>query len=306
MENYTRIIESLSVGFKSVSVVRLREGLAIHGFYELEDVLIFVQSGQLFYEKDKKELHSGEVLFIPPRRRIDLSFGDSSPSYIISGGLQGEQKDFLEQPIDAKSDGSQVFCILRLNVNVFNAINLFPSLDVGTFVIRDDETITDTIKVITNEFFGKEIAKKIMLTCKSKELVMHILRHIIRNQLFVQQITTNINNLRDDRLITLLRYIKENLSGDLTNKQLANTIQLSEDYVGQYFKSLTGINPQDYVEFQRMQHAIELLRGTPKSIYTIGKEVGYKDSSYFCRRFKMMFGISAGRMRRREGGVPTM
>jgi len=28
--------------------------------------------------------------------------------------------------------------------------------------------------------------------------------------------------------------------------------------------------------------------------------VGYKDTAYFCRRFKMMFGIPAGKMRRRE------
>ena len=36
------------------------------------------------------------------------------------------------------------------------------------------------------------------------------------------------------------------------------------------------------------------------SIRDIGKEVGYNDTAYFCRRFKMMFGIPAGKMRRRE------
>ena len=33
------------------------------------------------------------------------------------------------------------------------------------------------------------------------------------------------------------------------------------------------------------------------------KEVGYKDTAYFCRRFKMMFGIPAGKMRRRESAM---
>jgi AraC-like DNA-binding protein len=75
---------------------------------------------------------------------------------------------------------------------------------------------------------------------------------------------------------------------------------VSEDYVGQYFKMLTGINPQDYIEYQRMEKAVNLLRTTKKSIRDIGKEVGYKDTAYFCRRFKMMFGIPAGKMRRRE------
>ena len=95
-------------------------------------------------------------------------------------------------------------------------------------------------------------------------------------------------------------FIKENLSGDLSNKTLANVASVSEDYVGQYFKMLTGINPQDYIEYQRMEKAVHLLRTTQKSIREIGKEVGYKDTAYFCRRFKMMFGIPAGKMRRRE------
>ncbi len=50
---------------------------------------------------------------------------------------------------------------------------------------------------------------------------------------------------------------------------------------------------------ERMEKAVELLRTTKKSIREIGREVGYKDTAYFCRRFKMMFGISAGKMRKR-------
>ena len=98
----------------------------------------------------------------------------------------------------------------------------------------------------------------------------------------------------------IFNYIKEHLGRDLSNKALAEVANVSEDYVGQYFKMLTGINPQDYIEYQRMEEAVKLLRTTKNSIRNIGKEVGYKDTAYFCRRFKMMFGIPAGKMRRRE------
>jgi AraC-like DNA-binding protein len=66
---------------------------------------------------------------------------------------------------------------------------------------------------------------------------------------------------------------------------------------------LTGINPQDYIEYQRMEYAVTLLRSSKKSIKEIGNTIGYKDTAYFCRRFKMMFGIPAGKMRRRETGA---
>ena len=142
-----------------------------------------------------------------------------------------------------------------------------------------------------------------MPKCKgtlTDEEITQIIRYVIKNQLFVEQLATNSTYFKDPRLIDIFAYIKENLDGDLSNKKLASVANVSEDYVGQYFKMLTGINPQDYIEYQRMERAVSLLRTTKKSIREIGTDVGYKDTAYFCRRFKMMFGIPAGKMRRRE------
>ena len=129
---------------------------------------------------------------------------------------------------------------------------------------------------------------------------MELIRYLVRNQLFVEQLATNVTYFKDPRLTSIFTYIKENLDGDLSNKVLSNVANVSEDYVGQYFKMLTGINPQDYIEYQRMEKAVHLLRTSKRSIREIGREVGYKDTAYFCRRFKMMFGIPAGKMRKRE------
>ena len=97
----------------------------------------------------------------------------------------------------------------------------------------------------------------------------------------------------------LFTYIRDHLAGNLSNYTLATVAYVSEDYVGQYFKLLTGVTPQDYIAYQRMEQAVRLLRTTSQSIRDIGKAVGFKDTAYFCRRFKMMFGISAGKMRQR-------
>ena len=111
---------------------------------------------------------------------------------------------------------------------------------------------------------------------------------------------TNVAFFKDARLVRLFKHITDNLTSDLSNKRLATIAGVSEDYVGQYFKTLTGINPQDYIEYERMTRAVGLLRISRDSIREIGQQVGYKDTAYFCRRFKMMFGIPAGKMRRRE------
>ena len=67
-------------------------------------------------------------------------------------------------------------------------------------------------------------------------------------------------------MIKIFEFIKGNLDADLSNKQLVKVVGVSEDYVEQYFKMLTVINPQDYVEDQRMGKAVVLLRTTKKSI----------------------------------------
>jgi YesN/AraC family two-component response regulator len=48
---------------------------------------------------------------------------------------------------------------------------------------------------------------------------------------------------------------------------------------------------------------VNLLRTAKRSIGEIWQEGGYQDTAYFCRRFKVMFAIPAGKMRRRESMV---
>jgi AraC-like DNA-binding protein len=138
-----------------------------------------------------------------------------------------------------------------------------------------------------------------IIDLKTDQIVIDVVRYIVNQNLFVEQLATNSTYFKDPRLIDIFNYIKDYLGGDLSNKKLAEVANVSEDYVGQYFKLLTGINPQDYIEYQRMEMAVNLLKTTNKSIREIGHDVGYKDTAYFCRRFKMMFGIPAGKMRRR-------
>ena len=48
-----------------------------------------------------------------------------------------------------------------------------------------------------------------------------------------------------------------------------------------------------------MEESIKMLRINDEPIKVIGMKVGFKDTAYFCRRFKLMFGVQAGMMRKR-------
>ena len=48
-----------------------------------------------------------------------------------------------------------------------------------------------------------------------------------------------------------------------------------------------------------MERAINLIREKSDAIKVISNDVGYRDTAYFCRRFKLMFGVQAGKMKKR-------
>jgi len=138
-----------------------------------------------------------------------------------------------------------------------------------------------------------------LIRLQSNRLSIEIIRYILSSQPLFSRIEENFRYFSDDRILDLFQHINQNLEKELSNKKLADFLNISEDYVGQYFKNNTGYSPQDYIELRRMEEAIKMLRINHDSIKLIGMKVGFKDTAYFCRRFKLMFGVQAGMMRKR-------
>ena len=112
-------------------------------------------------------------------------------------------------------------------------------------------------------------------------------------------IEENFKFFNDEKILDLFKFIEENIGKELSNKTLSDHLNISEDYVGQFFKNNIGFSPQDYIEHRRMEKAIKMLREDSEAIKVISNDVGFRDTAYFCRRFKMMFGVQAGKMKKR-------
>ena len=75
-------------------------------------------------------------------------------------------------------------------------------------------------------------------------------------------------------------------------EKLAALVYLSPGYLSAIFKEETGVTLNRFVREVRMNKAKELLENTNKKISQIAKEVGFSNSSYFCRSFREFFGAS--------------
>jgi YesN/AraC family two-component response regulator len=303
MEDYNKIIESLGVKFIKARNIRILQPIRIKNYYDVENSLLILYKGEVSFGEEETQVEEGDMLFIPGGKMVSVTYGNAEkPKAVNNEEFMTHRELYFDQNNDSNAIGrlENSFGMVAFEAKVFDSVNFFTSLDIPPFLIKKDEKLAQTIKEILLEDMSDEIGKGRIIKIKTEEIVIEVIRYIIQNRLFVEQLATNSTYFKDPRLIDIFAYIKDHIGGDLSNKVLANVANVSEDYVGQYFKMLTGINPQDYIEYQRMEAAVGLLRTTKKSIRAIGSEVGYKDTAYFCRRFKMMFGIPAGKMRRRE------
>ena len=303
MDDYNKIIESLGVKFLKSRNIKILQPVTITNHYDVENYVILLHDGYLSFGDGTESVEKGDMLFVPGGKVASILYGEGANENSVNNEEFINNQDlFFEINRDTNTIGKEPDSIsyVTFESKVFDCINFFASLDIPPFIIKDNPGLARIVKEVAVESNLDRPGKNRMIQLKTEQIIVEVVRYIMQERLFVEQLATNSTYFKDPRLIDIFTHIKDDLGGDLSNKRLAEVASVSEDYVGQYFKMLTGINPQDYIEYQRMEHAVTLLRTSNKSIREIGALVGYKDTAYFCRRFKMMFGIPAGKMRRRD------
>lgn len=302
MEEYNKIIETLNVRYIKSKAIKVIQSVTVDNYYDVSNTILLLHKGEITFGEERNKVQAGELLFIPGGRGAALTYGSGNALKVSNEEFLVNREKYFSSINNIEEIGVEgtSFSYVSFEAKVFDSVNFFASLDIVPFLIKDASKIAKLIDENIEEEISNEPGKDRIINLNTDHLVVEIIRYILKHNLFVEKFATNSTYLKDPRLLDIFGFIKDNIAGDLSNKVLANVANVSEDYVGQYFKMLTGINPQDYIEYQRMEKAVDLLRTSKKSIREIGKEVGYKDTAYFCRRFKMMFGIPAGKMRRKE------
>ncbi len=89
-----------------------------------------------------------------------------------------------------------------------------------------------------------------------------------------------------------LEYIRRNLSGNLTLRIISEEVFLSESYLSKLFKQEMGMNLMEYINLCRVGEAEQILRSSRLPVDVVGRQVGYRRPSYFCKIFKKFTGTT--------------
>lgn len=95
-----------------------------------------------------------------------------------------------------------------------------------------------------------------------------------------------------DSLIEKIKFLfEQNLYGTIELDEIAEKLRLSSSYLGELFKSYTGMTPYQYFLHLKVNKAKEMLEIGELSIKEIAYKLAFEDQYYFSRLFKKKTGV---------------
>jgi len=103
----------------------------------------------------------------------------------------------------------------------------------------------------------------------------------------------------DKRVEKIIQMMREDVRGELSLTEFAQSVNLSVWRLCHIFKSDVGMPPMRYLRLLRMERAKVLLESSFLSVKEIAFQVGLNDESHFVRDFKSTYGYSPALYRSR-------
>jgi AraC-like DNA-binding protein len=100
-----------------------------------------------------------------------------------------------------------------------------------------------------------------------------------------------------DIINSVIEYLDANYAEKYDRIELSKKFGLNEDYMGQVFKKVTGVNISGYINTNRINAAKDLLADTGAKIIDVAYHVGFDNLTHFHRQFKKQTGCTPNEYR---------
>ncbi|MET6998472.1 AraC family transcriptional regulator [Chitinophaga defluvii] len=116
--------------------------------------------------------------------------------------------------------------------------------------------------------------------------ILHLISVSSETSYIVDNHVDQLETADSDRLITVIKYIKEHLHQHISLKEIAAVACMKKQSFCRYFKSRTKKSFSHYLEELRMEYAKKLLLEDRGGITDVAHACGYISTSHFCKVFK--------------------
>ena len=218
----------------------------------------------------------GESVILPSNEKMIIDFPEASannPTQCLALALSEEK---LQEAVDllnnkgTKQNGLE-WSVMDYNYHFTNDIAI-------------NQILQRLIFIFTENHPSKDIFSDLLI----QELVIRILQTETKS-MYLKKSLTDANN---DRISYVIKFIRENLTEDLSIELLSEKAYMSESNFYRTFKHELGSSPNDFIIEERLKVAESLLRNPRTSVKEAYLASGFNSFSYFCRIFKKKKSLS--------------
>lgn len=223
---------------------------------------------------------------------------DSSILYDFIKGIMDVHKD-----IEYSSFGynDSVYIIFYINTKTNNNYN-----DIFEFIVNKSDCFIElNISVYILDDTDKiwRLREQSKLVKKMKENADESLNvkkyYLTQDERLKEILNSDLNDVNNNITVIKLAkdYIINNYNKNISLKDVADEVYLSQNYLSELFKKEIGEGFYDFLSKYRIKKAKEVLLTTNLKVYEIAQMVGYNDSITFGRAFKKITGTTPNNFR---------
>jgi len=112
-----------------------------------------------------------------------------------------------------------------------------------------------------------------------------------------------VDAIPEEKIQKAAKYICDHYDTDLSLREVADQVYMSQTYFSKRFKKVTGLNFREYLLSVRIRAADELLVNSDRSVAEIAAACGFGDANYFGDVFKRVMGVSPIKYRKYKGRI---
>ncbi|MDF2686666.1 MAG: response regulator [Clostridia bacterium] len=245
-----------------------------------------------------RELSNGNIVTIP-QGHISIFYHDRE-SNMSGTGFHSHSTVILKMKynrIPIKQENLEEEYKFSLNTSVGSEVSvLLPDyMEIG----EENQVIEAYIKKIILQYSLSDHFKNAWMSYAAIEL-MHIISHEAVKKFFAQKdgypIPSNIYYCN-----SAMNYINRNISVPMSIVKIAEAMGITENYLCNVFKSVTGMTLVKYINNKKIALAKELLDNHGLSRKEICDNIGITEENYLSRLFKNNTGMSLSDYKKMKG-----
>ncbi len=159
--------------------------------------------------------------------------------------------------------------------------NILPQEDSGSkswyIATETMKRVQWVIKHIEQESKLNTVESRVMTEALFQQLVVELSRG---------RLSAQSNDAMDNTILKVIDWLQNHYQEDLCIGEISEQFHISSRTLSRRIKQFTNLTFNNYIHRIRINNAMNLLNYTDQSITDIAFQVGYKDSNYFCTKFK--------------------